>query len=245
MWQLSEAVDGMAEACVALGLPVIGGNASLYNESNGVDIDPTVVIGVLGLIDQLVSPPPGVTLVEDATLVLLDGKVGSGSPGDVPPSLGGSRWAVERRGHRNGTLAPLDLAAHRRLLSFVTEVVGSAVAGGDALLAGIHDVSGGGLGVALAELAVRSGIGLRVAGVGDHHELFTEASSRVVVCTRRPGDLVSRAADAGVGFRVIGTTGGDRMVVDGLVDVGVAEATAAWRDRLPSLLDELAPASAG
>ena len=245
MWQLSEAVDGMAEACLALGLPVIGGNVSLYNESAGVDIDPTAVIGVLGLIERLAVRPPGVTLVDGASLVLLDGKVGSGSPGDAPPSLGGSRWAVERRGHRNGTLPPLDLPAHRRLLSFVTDIVGTAVGGGDAVVAGIHDVSGGGLGVALAELSVRSGIGLRAAGVADHHELFTEAPSRVLVCTTRAGDLVSRAADAGVGFRVIGTTGGDRVVVDGLVDVGVEEATAAWRDRLPSLLDELAPASIG
>ena len=64
MWQLSEAVDGMTEACLALDLPVIGGNVSLYNESAGADIDPTPVIGVLGLIDRLAARPPGVTLVE-------------------------------------------------------------------------------------------------------------------------------------------------------------------------------------
>ncbi|HZM57455.1 MAG TPA: hypothetical protein VFC03_20770, partial [Acidimicrobiales bacterium] len=80
-------------------------------------------------------------------------------------------------------------------------------------------------------------------GVVDHHELFTEAPSRVVVCTTTRAELVSRAAEAGVGFRVLGTTGGDRIVVDGLVDLGVSEATESWRSRLPSLLDELAPAS--
>ena len=110
------------------------------------------------------------------------------------------------------------------------------------MVAGIHDVSAGGLGVALCELAVRSGIGVRVAGIADHHELFTEAPSRVVVCTTRHTELIARAAEAGVGFRVLGSTGGDRVVVDGLVDLGVAEAAAAWR-RLPSLLDELAPAT--
>ncbi len=108
-------------------------------------------------------------------------------------------------------------------------------------MSGIHDVSGGGLGVALTEMAVRSGLGLHVAGVSDHHELFTEAPSRVVVCTTRRAELVARAAEAGVGFRVLGGTGGDRVVVEGLVDLGLAEATAAWRDRLPSVLDELAP----
>ena len=108
-------------------------------------------------------------------------------------------------------------------------------------MSGIHDVSGGGLGVALAELAVRSGIGLQVAGVADHHELFTEAPSRVVVCTTRRNELISRAAEAGVGFRVLGSAGGDRLVIEGLVDLSVAEVTEAWQGRLPSLLDAVAP----
>jgi phosphoribosylformylglycinamidine synthase len=253
MWQLSECIDGMAEACLALGLPVIGGNVSLYNESFGVDIDPTPVIGVLGLIDLLAARPPGVTLVDGAALVLLDASVGVSAGRGHPPSLAGSRWAVERRGHRNGTLPALDLAAHRRLVELVAGLVAEGVAaegagpgrggatGGDPVVSGIHDVSGGGLGVALAELAVRSGIGLQVAGIADHHELFTEAPSRVVVCTTRRNELISRAAEAGVGFRVLGTAGGRRLVVDGLVDVGVDEVTDAWRGRLPSLLDEVAP----
>ena len=243
MWQLSEAIDGMSEACLALGLPVIGGNVSLYNESFGADINPTPVIGALGLIEHLASRPPGVTLVDAATLVLLDASVGTTGGRRNPPSLGGSRWAVECRGHRHGTLCTLDLAGHRRLVTFVSELVAEGVAGGDGLVSGIHDVSGGGLGVALAELSVRSGIGLQVAGVADHHELFTEAPSRVVVCTNRRNELVARAAEAGIGFRVLGATGGDRIVVEGLVDLGVAEATESWRTRLPALLDELAPAS--
>jgi phosphoribosylformylglycinamidine synthase subunit PurL len=243
MWQLSEAIDGMSEACLALGLPVIGGNVSLYNESFGADINPTPVIGTLGLIDHLAARPPGVTLVEGASLVLLDASVGATAGRGDLPSLAGSRWAVECRGHRNGTLPALDLPGHRRLVEFVTGVVAEAVAGGVPLVTGIHDVSGGGLGVALAEMAVRSGIGLRVAGVADHHELFTEAPSRVVVCTTDRAGLISRAAGAGVPFRVLGQAGGNRVVVEGLVDVGVAEATEAWRGRLPSLLDELAPAT--
>ncbi len=246
MWQLSESVDGMSEACVALGVPVIGGNVSLYNESDGTDIDPTPVIGTLGLIDRLAAPPPGVTLIEDASLVLLDASVGASTGWRSPPSLAGSRWAVECRGHRRGTLPVLDLRGHRGLVELVTELVGedmasSGVEPSDRMVAGIHDVSAGGLGVALCELAVRSGLGLRVAGIADHHELFTEAPSRVVVCTTRHTELIARAAGAGVGFRVLGSTGGDRVVVDGLFDLGVAEATAAWRDRLPSLLDGMVP----
>jgi phosphoribosylformylglycinamidine synthase subunit PurL len=129
------------------------------------------------------------------------------------------------------------------LVEFVTEVVGEAAGGDRSLVAGIHDVSGGGLGVALAELSVRSGIGMRVAGVADHHELFTEAPSRVVVCTHDRAALISRAAGVGVAFRVLGEAGGDRLVVEGLFDVSVAEATEAWRGRLPALLDELVPAT--
>jgi phosphoribosylformylglycinamidine synthase len=259
MWQLSEAVDGMSEACTALGLPVIGGNVSLYNESFGTDIDPTPVVGTLGLIDRLSTPPPGVKLVEGAALVLLDASVGATAGRSTPPSLAGSRWAVDLHDHRNGTLPQLDLAGHRRLVEFVSDLVAEAVAGGTGrhgdggsdgdgeggeegpVVSGIHDVSGGGLGVALAELAVRSGIGLRVAGVADHHELFTEAPSRVVVCTTRRNELISRAAEAGVAFRVLGTAGGDRVVVEGLVDLDIAEVTASWRDCLPSRLDGVAP----
>jgi phosphoribosylformylglycinamidine synthase len=241
MWQLSEAIDGMAEACLALGLPVIGGNVSLYNESFGQDIDPTPVIGALGLIDHLAARPPGVTLVEGGTLVLLDASVGHAGSHRTPPSLAGSRWAVQLRHHRNGTLPPLDLVGHGRLVDFVAGLVAEGVAGGQSLVRGIHDVSGGGLGVALAELAVRSGVGVRVSGVADHHELFTEAPSRVIVCTTDSASLLSRAADAGVGFRVLGSAGGDRIVIDDLVDLGVGEATAVWRGRLPDLLDDLAP----
>jgi phosphoribosylformylglycinamidine synthase II len=244
MWQLSETIDGMREACLALGMPVVGGNVSLYNESNGTDIDPTPVIGVLGLIDRLVRRPPGVDLSEEAALVLLDASVGATTDHLGPPSLAGSRWAVERRGHRNGVLPALDLPGHGRLVDLVRSLVAEGVAGGDPLLAGIHDVSGGGLGVALVELAVRSSIGLQVAGVADHHELFTEAPSRVVVCTQRRNEVVSRAAGAGVGFRVLGQAGGDRIVVEDLVDLSVSEATASWRGRLADRLDELAPAVA-
>ena len=120
MWQLSESIDGMSEACLALGLPVIGGNVSLYNESDGTDIDPTPVIGVLGLIDRLAARPPGVTLADGASLVLLDASVGSTSSRQSPPLLGGSRWAVECRGHRNGSLPLIDLPGHRRLVEFLS-----------------------------------------------------------------------------------------------------------------------------
>ncbi|HXW39061.1 MAG TPA: AIR synthase related protein, partial [Acidimicrobiales bacterium] len=241
MWQLSESVDGMAEACLALGTPVVGGNVSLYNESGGRDIDPTPVIGALGLVDRLVAAPPGTGLVTGSTLVLLDGQR---APRRAPLALAGSRWAVECRAHRNGTPPALDLDAHLRLVELVRDLVSMAVAGGEGIVDAVHDVSGGGLAVCVAEMVVAAGAGCRIAGVADHRQLFTEAPSRVVVATTRPDELVARARVAAVDALVLGEATGDRLVVEGLVDLSVAEVRAAFESRLPRLLDELAPAVA-
>ena len=192
MWQLSEAIDGMSEACLGLGLPVIGGNVSLYNESYGADIDPTPVIGVLGLIDRLAARPPGVTLVEDASLVLLDASVGAtigpvGSP--VPGRLAVGRrssgaTATARSRPRPARTRPPGGVRHRAWWP-TRPWAGPARGGPDRWWRASTTCPAGGLGVALTEMAVRSGLGLHVAGMSDHHELFTEAPSRVVVCTTR------------------------------------------------------------
>jgi phosphoribosylformylglycinamidine synthase len=243
MWQLSEAIDGMTEACRALELPVIGGNVSLYNESAGRDIDPTPVVGTLGLVDRLAARPPGIGLAAGGTLVLLSPFAGEGEAAATPP-LGGSRWAVERRGHRNGRLPALDLHGHRRVVELVRTLVAGQVAGRPGPVDAVHDVSGGGLAVALAEMAAASGVGCRVEGVGDHRALFGEPTSRVVVATSQPDELRSRADASGVSARVIGEAGGDRLNVEGLIDLPLAAVVDAWRGRLPALLDELAPSVA-
>ena len=222
MWQLSEAIDGMGEACRALGLPVVGGNVSLYNESRGRNIDPSPVVGVLGVVDRLDRRPPGVRLVDGGTLLVL---------GPETRSLAGSRWAWER-GHRTGDAPALDLAAHAALAQLVRDLV---VAG---QVDGVHDAADG-IGVALGEMAVRSGTGFRVATDGaDHAWLFAESASRVVVCVQVGGaDAVLEAARAaGVPATRLGTAGGDRLVVDGLLDVALADATAAWKGTLPEAL---------
>jgi phosphoribosylformylglycinamidine synthase len=224
MWQLSESIDGMAEACRALDIPVIGGNVSLYNESGGTDIDPTPVVAVLGVIDDLARKPPGAVFVDGTCLVLL---------GATDPSLAGSRWATGLRGHRGGTLPALDLAVHDALLGLVAGLVTDPD-----LVVGIHDVSDGGLGAALAECAVNSGVGCHVHGVDGHAELFSESPGRVLIDTTDPHEVLDRAAAAGIPARVLGHPGGDRLVVDGLLDLGVAEATAAWRHALPDALGQ-------
>ncbi len=238
MWQLSETVDGLAGACSTFGLPVIGGNVSLYNESGGADIDPTPVLGTLGLVDRLAARPPGVGWREGSSLVLLGTRRSAGPDGPHP--LAGSRWAAERRGVRTGALPPLDPGAHRRLVDLVAAVVGEGVAGGRPLLSGVHDVSGGGLAVTLAEMAVGAGSGARVWGLSGGAELFTELPSRMVAATEHPEELCARAVSAGVPAEVVGQSGGKRLAVDGLVDLEVAGLREGWRAALPAALGETA-----
>ena len=226
MWQLSESVDGMAEACRALGIPVIGGNVRLYNESAGRDIDPTPVVAVLGLVEELRRRPPAAVLEPEASLVVLGPRVGADQRG----ALDGSAWAA-RRGHRGGTLAPLDYAAHTDVLLLVRQLVA------DGTVTGASDVSDGGLALALAEMAVASGTGFHITQVRGHAELFSELPSRVVLCTSHHAAVLERAAAAGVEAAALGTTGGRRMIVDGaggerLLDLGVDDAVARWRGAL-------------
>jgi phosphoribosylformylglycinamidine synthase len=220
MWQLSEAVDGMAQACEALAIPVIGGNVSLYDESGGRDIDPTPVIAVVGLLGRIVRKPPVPGWHSGDSLVVL---------GPPPGGLAGSRWARSVAGCAGGVLAPVDLVSHRELCRFVRELVAREVQEDDPprLVRGLHDVADGGLGVALAECARASRTGAEVDGIADHGGLFAELPVRVLVATRLPDELIRLAADAGLGARVIGAAGGARLVVHGLVDVGLDELDAA------------------
>ena len=234
MWQLSEAIDGLSEGCRDLGLPVIGGNVSLYNESGGADIDPTPVLGVLGLVPRLRHRPPGNGWAPGDVVVLLGSRR---APGDRPHPLAASRWAVEGRGHRHGELPPLDLAAHRRLAELVAGMVAETTASGRGPLSGVHDVSGGGLGVALAEMAVAGGCGAEIDALEGHAELFTELPSRVLAATADPDLVLAAAAAAGVPAQVIGRAGGDRLIVAGLVDLTVEAVGAGWAAAIPAALD--------
>jgi phosphoribosylformylglycinamidine synthase len=222
MWQLSEAIDGMAEACRALGVPVVGGNVSFYNESRGADIDPSPVVGVLGLIDHLRRRPPSAELVPGTSLVVL---------GAQPRSIAGSRWAWDR-GHRGGEPPALDLQVHAAVAALVRDLV----AGGR--LAGLHDTADG-LGVALAEMAVRSHLGFEVSvGGADEVWMFAESATCVVACVlpEHVADVLAAADGAGVAASVIGAAGTDRLRIDDVVDVGLDEAIAAWSGRIPSAL---------
>jgi phosphoribosylformylglycinamidine synthase len=215
MWQLSESIDGMADACRAFGIPVVGGNVSLYNESRGKDIDPTPVLGMLGMVDALERRPPGTQLVA-GTRVLLIGARSS--------DLGGARvWKDAPH------LPPLELRAVTGVANLVRDLVA------DGVLLGAHDIADGGLGGALGEMVARSGVGARIT-VDGAGELFSEAAGRVLVCVAADQvDAVTSRAGA-VPITDLGAAGGERLVIDGLVDVPVDEVVSAWRDALPNAM---------
>jgi phosphoribosylformylglycinamidine synthase len=224
MWQLSESIDGMAEACDAFGIPVIGGNVSLYNESRGTDIDPTPVVGVLGIVDHLRRRPPGLRLVEGHRLLVL-GRPAHGG-------LAGSRLAGDHGQGRRGALPPVDLAAVGAVAALVRELVDAG------LPSAVHDVAEGGLAAALAEMAVAAGVGCSVARIHDLADLFGESTGRVVVAVAPDdmGAVEEQAAAAGVEVTRLGLATGERITVKGLLDLPLDEVAAAWRDRLPAAL---------
>ncbi len=224
MWQFAETVDGMSEACTALGIPVVGGNVSFYNESRGADIDPTPVVGVIGILDELTDVPPGIAFTPGHRVVIL---------GDTRVELGGSEWAFTVHGLDGGAAPLADLDGARALHDLIRDVVRERA------VTAVHDASDGGLAVTLAEMAIAGGCGCTVA---PERELpiagwcFSESTSRVVVAVAPDAvdGLLDRARVAGVPARDCGSTGGERFVIDGACDVTVADATAAWRDAIPN-----------
>ncbi len=209
---------------------------SLYNESAGEDIDPTPVVAVLGVIDELERRPPTPGFAEGHAVILL---------GEPSEELGGSRWAAELRSHPGGRLAGIDFGAHRRLIDLVARLVRA-----EGLVSAVHDVSSGGLGVALAECVAASGVGCDIHGdreggpdgdhdgIGSHAALFSEAPGRVVVSSPRPEDVLSQARTSGVAARVIGLGGGDRFRVAGLVDLLVGQVIETWRGVIPAAVGD-------
>jgi phosphoribosylformylglycinamidine synthase len=225
LWQFAEAIDGIAEACRALEVPVVGGNVSFYNETSGQAVLPTPVVGVVGVLDD--ASRIATQWFKDAghRIALL-------GPDDV--SLGASEYLWTRHRRLAGALAPLDFGVERR----VQAAVRTAVAAG--LVSAAHDCAEGGLAVALAESCVtgRAHVGADVTldarGRADL-VLFGEGPSRVVVSVEpeRQREFEALMAESAIPWRWIGTTGGDRLVIrtgEGAVaSVGLGEIDNAWR----------------
>jgi phosphoribosylformylglycinamidine synthase len=205
LWQFAEAVEGIAEACQALGIPVVGGNVSFYNETLGQAVLPTPVIGMAGLLDDARRRCTQWLQGEGDRLALL---------GPEAVSLGGSEWLWTLHGAVGGRLAPLDLDLERR----VQEACRAAIDAG--LLRSAHDCAEGGIAVTAAECCVSGpgpvGAELTLPGEGPPAlRLFGEGPSRIVVSVA-PGHAEGFArlmAECAVPWRWIGRTGGERLVI--------------------------------
>ncbi len=223
MWQFAEATSGLADACLALGVPVTGGNVSFYNQTGTTAINPTPVVGVLGVIDDVTKRlPSGFATAGEIVLLL----------GDSDPEFGGSEWAWVVHRHLGGTPPRVRLEAEQALSAFLQE------AARERLLTSAHDVSDGGVAQTLTEAVLLDGVGVSV-GVQDDAfaELFGESTARAVVsCADADVERVlTLAADHDVPVARLGRTGGDVLAVDGLFEVPLAELRSAHESTLPSL----------
>jgi phosphoribosylformylglycinamidine synthase len=225
-WQLAEGVRGLGDACRALGLPVTGGNVSLYNEAPGSAIDPTPEIGIVGLLDDVATLRGPAFTGDDHAIVLV---------GEAGPGLAGSEYERLAGAAPEDGPPALDLERERSLQAFIRE----AIARG--LVESCQDVSGGGFAVAAAEMAIWGGRGARLRlPVGDSPAvaLFGESPSRLVVETlpRHGPALELLARQHGLPVENVGTTGGARLVIE---LTGGRGATGAAEERGGSIADAL------
>jgi phosphoribosylformylglycinamidine synthase len=223
MWQLAEAVRGLADGCKQLGIPVTGGNVSLYNQTGATAIHPTPVIGVLGVHDDVRRRLGAGFTADGAEVVLL---------GTTRDEFAGSAWAEVARQHLGGRPPAVDLDAERRLAALIV----AAASGG--VLASAHDLSEGGLAIALAEACLHGGRGCAVVLPGDSFTaLFSESAGRALVSVvpGREKEFAALCADHGVPAAVLGITAGDTLTVEGTFQVPLPELERTWAGTLPAI----------
>ncbi|TAK23423.1 MAG: phosphoribosylformylglycinamidine synthase subunit PurL [Chloroflexota bacterium] len=218
-YQLEEAISGMADACRALSVPVISGNVSLYNETDGTPIYPTPMVGALGLIDDADSRLTAGFRAEGHVVAVV---------GSAEASLGGSLYLAAIHGVVAGRLPHFDAQAEAALHAFLV------AAAGERLLMSCHDLSDGGFAVALAESAIIGRIGCNCDVVASDRRpeaiLFSEGQSRAVVSFEAAAlpalrDLATRH---GVPFQTIGAVGGKNIRVNSWIDIAVDSAHDTW-----------------
>ncbi len=214
MWQLKETVEGISEACEALGIPVVGGNVSFYNETDGIDIHPTPVVGLLGLADPMPTTPPRLSRAIDGMEIWVVG------PEPTTNLAGSTAQRVVGDALAGRPTAP-DAEMARRVINLASDLAH--------LVPVLHDISDGGLAVAIAEICIASGVGAQISDP-DQTAMFSEDPHRFVVVmepgtVELPDDLAKR----------LGTIGGDSLSF-GSTGLDLSIITRAWREALPSAL---------
>ena len=235
MWQFSEVVDGMTEACAVFGTPVTGGNVSFYNETDGRGIHPTPVIGMVGIVED----PRHITTQwfksDDRAIIQI---------GLTSNDLGASEYAVAMLGRLEGRVPQLDLDLERRVQDACLKIIQAG------LVESAHDCSDGGLAVAIAESCFssyrRDAIGCEVNLEGELSGaalLFAETPSRIVLSAPdiNVAQILEIAGELNVAAVVIGRTKGDRLKVrvngEQVIDRSVVEVESTWRGVLPTTLE--------
>ena len=224
MWQFERAVTGLADGCLELGLPVTGGNVSFYNQTGDVAILPTPVIGVLGVIQDVRKRIPSSFQSADEVIVLL---------GITNEDLAGSEWA-HLHGHLGGIPPRANLPHEARLANLMLDIAKYDIA------TAAHDLSEGGLAIALAEMALRKKIGATVRLL-NHADpfiaLFSESPGRILITTTRDrvDQLINTAKFHRVKAKEIGTTGGDHFEVDGQFVIDLTVLKSAHEETFPRL----------
>jgi len=225
MGQIVRAIDGMAEACRALDFPVVSGNVSLYNETNGAAIPPTPTVGAVGLMADYTHRARVGGLKPGDTLVLL---------GETHGELGASLYLRELFGREEGAPPPVDLGLERRTGDFVRGLI----VAGEAKT--VHDLSDGGLACAAAEMALASGVGVTLNASSHAHAhfyLFGEDQGRYLVAAENAAALLAKAEAAGVHASIAAVAGGDRVAsAAGLFDVALADLREAHEGWMPGFM---------
>jgi phosphoribosylformylglycinamidine synthase subunit PurL len=232
MWQFKEATAGLADGCMELGIPVTGGNVSFYNQTGDVAIYPTPVVGVLGVIDNVARRIPSGWQDDGNNIYLL---------GTTYDELDGSAWAETIHSHLGGQPPKVDLQKEKQLAELLQ---GAAVQG---LIESAHDVSEGGLAVAVAESALRFNVGARIwieelkdrDQLDDTAALFSESQGRVIVTVGREDDVKFQGLCEARGVPVlrIGVTDqeSEALNIQGIAEISLNDVRSGWAKTLPEL----------
>jgi phosphoribosylformylglycinamidine synthase len=225
MGQFVGCIQGMGEACRALDFPVVSGNVSLYNETNGEAILPTPTIGAIGIVTD-VAKAPSMALAPSLTLVLI---------GETQGWLGASRYLAEIEQRSEGAPPPVDLNAEKRNGGFVAQLIEDGVA------TVAHDLSGGGIAVGVAKMAMAGGTGAVITMPASESALpwlYGEDQARYIVAVSDADAVLKAAESEGVPAIKLGMAGGDTLTVSGVLAISMDELTTAHEGWLPTYMAE-------
>ena len=228
MGQLVYCIRGLGEACKALDFPVVSGNVSLYNETNGRGILPTPTIGGVGVVDDVAKTATLAFKAEGEFILLI---------GETKGWLGASAWLATIAGREDGAPPPVDLNAEKKNAAFVSSLIHN----GDATAC--HDLSDGGLAIGLVEMALAGNIGAKIDrlpdGLPNHAALFGEDQARYLVTVKdqaMAAIILKRASSAGVPALMLGKTGGQELTLPGESPISLERLKRAHEDWLPSYM---------